>query len=473
MEVSLPDIDPQRINDPYAKACVITLMNAYEQQGKQIGFLTQKIEEQAVLIAKLLGQAKKPVFNKRKPNGGNKNINVTTLLNALSKQKKKMRKKKKQIEIDQRIELENASTCYCGGNSFDVLRTETKVVQGISIKRNNVEYSRTTRKCRNCGSIHIPEFPSKGYSFDENIHTLVSSFGVKGRQSLEMLWEFFTQFGIDISLSEMDVMKRRNSQRLRKAVLWLKRVGISLATFLQTDATGSKRITKKGKVIHGYMQVIRTNFLSLFYITRKYNIPTMNKLLTKSGQKKPLTADDHSVNNGCRSKGLQLCLVHEVRLFKKLFPFFNKHQKLQQKILLQWRDFYQLAKAYAYDPPNSSTIQLKEKIINLFDIITSQITGYATLDKQLRLSLKKKDKLLYFLNNPYVPIHNNGSEQDLRQYVTIRKVLGPTRSKAGDESLARHLSVIQTIRKQGLPLFQTLQGLLTGTLSPAILTLKY
>lgn len=221
------------------------------------------------------------------------------------------------------------------------------------------------------------------------------------------------------------------------------------------------------------MQILRTNFLSLFFVTRKYNIPTMNKMLRKEGQKKPMTADDHSVNNGCRCKGLQLCLVHEIRLFKKLFPIFNEHQDVQQRILLQWRKLYHLAKEYTHDPPQTATIDKRLEIESLFDSLVSQTTGYDDLDKQLRLSRKKKDKLLYFLINPYVPIHNNGCEQDLRQYVTLRKVLGSTRSKAGDESLARHLSVIQTIRKQGLPLFQTMQGLLTGELSPAILTLKY
>ena len=75
-----------------------------------------------------------------------------------------------------------------------------------------------------------------------------------------------------------------------------------------------------------------------------------------------------------------------------------------------------------------------------------------------------------FLDFPYIPIHNNQCEQDLRQFVIIRKISGETKSTKGDRSIARHLSVIQTAQKQGLDVFATLHGLLTGQLSPAVLT---
>ncbi len=198
----------------------------------------------------------------------------------------------------------------------------------------------------------------------------------------------------------------------------------------------------------------------------------MNKLLGKQGRKKSLVSDDGSPNNACSCKGLQLCLVHEIRLYKKLFPFFNPHQQLQKQILHQLREFYHLAKRYGVDPPKTATSIKREELENMFDRITQQITGYDDLDKQLRLSLKKKRKLLYFLDHPEVPIQNNESELSLREGVIMRKISGSTKSTAGDRSIERHLSIIQTIKKQSLPVFQTLNGLLTGQLSPSILTLK-
>lgn len=106
----------------------------------------------------------------------------------------------------------------------------------------------------------------------------------------------------------------------------------------------------------------------------------------------------------------------------------------------------------------------------MFNAITSQTTGYTPLDKQLRLTRKKKNRLLIFLDHPYLPIHNNQCEQDLREFVIQRNISRETKSVMGDRGFARHLSIIQTAQKQGLNVFQTLHGLLTGQLAPAILT---
>ena len=185
---------------------------------------------------------------------------------------------------------------------------------------------------------------------------------------------------------------------------------------------------------------------------------------------KPFVSDDGSPNGEClKCKNKQLCWVHEIRHYKKLFPFFNSHQELQRNILEQWQQFYHLSKHFCESPPEVRE-KKKQEIQNLFDQITAQTTGYDLLDKQLSLTRRKKERLLLFLDHPELPIHNNQCEQDIRQFVIIRKISGETKSVRGDRSIERHLSVIQTAQKQGLNVFQTLHGLLAGTLSPEILT---
>ncbi len=197
---------------------------------------------------------------------------------------------------------------------------------------------------------------------------------------------------------------------------------------------------------------------------------TLNTVLGSAGGKKPLVSDDGSPNgDGCKCRIKQLCWVHEIRHYQKLFPFFTGQKYWQKKILYQWRKFYHLAKHYADAPPLEQKKQ-REQIEALFKKITTQMTGYDLLDKQLRITGKKKIRLLTFLDHPYLPIHNNQCELDLRSFVIIRKISGGTKSLAGDKSIARHLSVIQTAQKQGLDVYKTLHGLLTGTLSPSILT---
>lgn len=277
--------------------------------------------------------------------------------------------------------------------------------------------------------------------------------------------------GIQISSGRVSNLILHNGDKLAPADHELRTEGIKKSPHLQSDAGGAKRRDKKtGRILNQYIQVVSNKLLSIFSITRHYNAKTLNRLLTKAGRQKPFVSDDGSPNGeSCKCSKKQLCRVHEIRHYKKLFPFLNPYRQLQQTTLKEWSNFYHLAKHYADAPPEERE-KKKQEIQQLFDHLTSQITGYDLPDKQLRLTGKKKDRLLLFLDHPELPIHNNRCEQDIRAFVIIRKISGGTKSFRGDKSLARHLSVIQTAQKQGLNVFQTLHGLPMGTLSPAVLT---
>lgn len=283
-----------------------------------------------------------------------------------------------------------------------------------------------------------------------------------------LIQKMLSGFGIQISDGEINHLLLKNGHNLNPAYQYLKKQGFKKAKYLQSDATGAKRKDRKtGKIINQYVQTISNNFLSVFTITRHYNILTLKRILTRKGRDKPFISDDGSPNgDGLRCKCKQVCWVHEIRHYQKLFPYFSPHKRLQEEILSQWSKFYHLAKEYGRDP----TSEKRQTIEVSFDQITSQETGYDSLDKQLKITRKKKSRLLTFLDYPFLPIHNNQCEQDLREFVIQRKISGETKSVAGDRSLERHLSIIQTARKQGLDIFQTLHGLLTGQLSPTILT---
>lgn len=469
MQENLPDIDISNITDKLLAQQITQLLNFVEQQAVQIVRLTKELDQAYHEIARLKGQPKKPHFSSRqKPT-----ISVTRFLQDKT-DKKKWQKQAKEVPIDQEVRVSEKEVCKCGSRKFRSIRTTTKVVQGMIIRRNNVAYHGKTKQCVRCGEIYQPQFPegTKGVSFDNTIQTLSSQLKFDGRFTHPLIHRFFTGFGIQISYGEITELLKRNSHKLIPSLTHLRTVAIKKSKYLQSDATGTKRILRNGKTINQHMNILGNKFLSIFKITRKYNALEMNKLLGRQGRKKPLVSDGGSPNNACRCKGQQLCLVHEIRLYKKLFPYFTRYQQLQKQILSQWRKFYHLAKAYGSDPPNTASLLRRKVIEKLFDRITMQITDYADLDKQLRLSRKKREKLLYFLNHPYLPIQNNQCEQDLREFVLIRKISGGTKSVKGDRSIERHLSVIQTAKKQGLPVFQTLHGLLTGQLTPAILTLK-
>ena len=67
--------------------------------------------------------------------------------------------------------------------------------------------------------------------------------------------------------------------------------------------------------------------------------------------------------------------------------------------------------------------------------------------------LKLWPALWAFITHPGVAPTNNAAEQALRGIVLKRKISGPTRSRRGDEFIARGFSVHETCRRQGLDLW--------------------
>ena len=61
-----------------------------------------------------------------------------------------------------------------------------------------------------------------------------------------------------------------------------------------------------------------------------------------------------------------------------------------------------------------------------FERIFTLKTAFVTLDRLLVRLHKNKSELLMVLDRPEIPLHTNGSENDVRCQVTRRKVSGGT-----------------------------------------------
>jgi len=75
---------------------------------------------------------------------------------------------------------------------------------------------------------------------------------------------------------------------------------------------------------------------------------------------------------------------------------------------------------------------------------------------------KHRSALLLFLHRHDVPPTNNASERALRNSVIYRKVTGGFRTDWGAELYADLVSVLETARRQGRSIFETLSALLAG-----------
>ena len=83
------------------------------------------------------------------------------------------------------------------------------------------------------------------------------------------------------------------------------------------------------------------------------------------------------------------------------------------------------------DATSTATPVAKAELEARFDAIFASTTGFVMLDRQLKRHQANKADLLTVLDRPDVPLHTNGSENDIRSHVTRRKVSGGTRSDAG------------------------------------------
>jgi Transposase IS66 family len=138
-----------------------------------------------------------------------------------------------------------------------------------------------------------------------------------------------------------------------------------------------------------------------------------------------------------------LCWVHAERLIHKLDTFTDHHRAAQQRVrsLVWW--FYRDLKAYQRDP----TSQRKAALRARFDRIFRRRTGFATLDRLLHRLHANKAELLMVLDRPEIPLHTNGSENDIRCQVTRRRISGGTRSDPGRECRDTFLGLAKTCAK--------------------------
>ncbi len=76
--------------------------------------------------------------------------------------------------------------------------------------------------------------------------------------------------------------------------------------------------------------------------------------------------------------------------------------------------------------------------------------GIATLDRLLARRHANQAELLMVLDHPEIPLHTNGSENDIRCQVTKRHVSGGTHSDIGRDCRDAFLGLAKTCRKLGI-----------------------
>src|SRR6266852_6717902 len=148
-----------------------------------------------------------------------------------------------------------------------------------------------------------------------------------------------------------------------------------------------------------------------------------------------------------------LCWVHAERLVHKLIPANDKQRNAVEvaKRMIWW--FYRCLKDYKLAPSPEQAELLRSRFDRIFKRAR---TGYATLDSLLKRLHRHKDELLRVLERPEIPLNTNASENDIRAFVTKRKISGGTVSDKGRDARDVMLGLAKTCMKLKLSFYDYL-----------------
>ncbi|MDP2647288.1 MAG: transposase [Desulfobacterales bacterium] len=148
-----------------------------------------------------------------------------------------------------------------------------------------------------------------------------------------------------------------------------------------------------------------------------------------------------------------LCWIHANRSIDKIIPFTEQARTDLDKVKDQIWQLYEGLKAYKENPKPKG----KKRLSAMFDEIFTQTTSSASLNAALKRIYNNKSELLLVLERPDIPLHNNGAENAIREYVKKRKISGSTRSESGRRCRDTFTSLKKTCRKLGIPFWQYLK----------------
>jgi hypothetical protein len=159
-----------------------------------------------------------------------------------------------------------------------------------------------------------------------------------------------------------------------------------------------------------------------------------------------------------------LCWIHAERLVHQLETVTDQQRAAQQQVrgLIWW--FYADLKAYRAAP----TARRRDELQARFDRIFVRRTGFVSLDRLLARLHANKTELLKVLDHPEVPLHTNGSENDIRCQVTKRQVSGGTKTDLGRDCRNAFLGLSKTCRKLGISFWNYLGARLGVPNAPAV-----
>ncbi len=497
---SLPDI-PEQDQTPVVKALLgLTeqLIERVQQQDEEIALLKDEINI-------LKGEKKRPVFKGSKLDK-NTESNHSSKPSSRKRPGSGKRKKTQKLVIHE-DKVIKPDAPLPPGSRFKGYRNF--IVQDLNIESHNIRYRLEYWVTPQNESItgQLPDSVSNQHFGPQLISYILYQYH-HCQTTQPLLLEQLREWGIDISSGQINQILLQGQDAFHAEKDDCLQAGLAASSYVTVDDSGARHQGKNGFVTHignhlfGWFQSTdsksRINFLELlragktdYYLSdaaldymKKQSLPEkpFKQLSSLKGEsfadkeawlklleRLSITNSRHQrfategallgsvLRNGlCDDLAIvsddagqfnvllhALCWVHSERLIHKMLPLNEAHRQEIKLIRSQIWDFYAELKQYKDKPDKTQRKILRQR----FDEIYTQKTSYATLNQTLKRIHNNKAELLVVLDRPEIPLHTNGSETDIRDYVKKRKVSGGTRSDEGRRCRDTFASLKKTCRK--------------------------
>ncbi|MCP4001391.1 MAG: transposase [Gammaproteobacteria bacterium] len=497
---SLPDI-PEQDQTPVVKALLDLaeqLIERVQQQDEQIALLKDEINI-------LKGEKKRPVFKGSKLDKNTKSSHSSKPSSKKRPGSSKRKKTRKLVIHEDKVIKPDGP--LPPGSRFKGYRDF--VVQDLSIESHNIRYRLEHWLTPGNESVtgKLPDSLSNQHFGPQLIGYILYQYH-HCQTTQPLLLEQLREWGIDISSGQINQILLQGQDAFHAEKDDCLQAALAASSYVTVDDSGARHQGKNGFVTHigndlfGWFQSTdsksRINFLELlragktdYYLSeaaldymRNQSLPKkpFNQLSQLKGEsfvdkeawlelleRLSITNSRHqrfategALLGSVLRYGLcddltivsddagqfnillhALCWVHSERLIHKMLPLNETHRQEIQLIRSQIWDFYAQLKQYKDKPDKAQRKILRQR----FDEIYTQKTSYATLNQTLKRIHNNKEQLLVVLDRPEIPLHTNGSETDIRDYVKKRKVSGGTRSDEGRRCRDTFASLKKTCRK--------------------------
>lgn len=489
---------------------IIALRVQVEKQAQQIQMLREQNALQAEEIQKLKDEIAILKGEKGRPDIKPSNLNKDVADGAGAGQNargKPSNKKTHKLKIHHERVI--APKDLPEGSKFKGYKVYT--VQDIEINLNNTRYLRA-RYVTPDGRTIIGELPEgvSGSHYGPTLCSYILSQYYEQHVSQNLILKQVLEFGILISAGELNRIITEDKEKFHAEKDEVLKVGLEVSSYVNVDDTGARHQGKNGYCTHIGNELFawfsstesksRINFLELLRADgTEYVIDNLARQHMKQQQmpkaqlrlfvQDQTFADKDSWKLHLHKLGLNkrcckiateaalmatimkrgtfselvimsddagqfritgflnaLCWIHAERTINKIIPFTDENRQAQELARDQIWQFYQNLKTYKLAQTNT----MKEDLLQRFDEIFTQKTCFQTLNLALQRIYDNKKELLLVLDRPEIPLHNNLSENDIRDYVKKRKISATTRSEDGRKARDSLLSLKKTCQKLGI-----------------------